>query len=295
VALSLLQSLSEDSEDVDTNVSALHLFTDKVRNPVSGRIRYILRLTPSTFKNVYLPRGGNVELVKLLSDEDIEKFTSSPLNGISTKDVEIQVMNDNFTFQQMIKPKVSRHDTVVIIDTPVSYQADLEKNRSDVSGARQALTEILNHRFYVMAISSSKAAKIGSKVSKTWNSLDDLMLELDPFIVIAYPNRTELAQIVDQYGELAQDRQAEVDSQQAAQAAAAAPVSSEPSEEDAASLKSRITAEEDADFTKAVNRLAGYLNGKKIPDATTAGPGAKEAVKRLFMQLYPKEALKAGL
>ena len=193
----------EGGQDIDRDVPLLTAFADKIRQAGSGNMRYVLRMNADDLANLYLSKGGGGKFVDGLSDDKVLAVANHP-NRTSDEGVEeIEALQPGYNFKQLITPANNAHDVTVLLNIPQSISDALTSAKADPNAAREALKKMMNHKFYVMSLSNSKARKIQPDVDKVWKNLHDVSIALNPGIVLSYPSHEELKQITDQWGDAA--------------------------------------------------------------------------------------------
>jgi hypothetical protein len=189
--------------DIDRDVPLLTAFADKIRQAGSGNMRYVLRMNADDLANLYLSKGGGGKFVDGLSDDKVLAVANHP-NRTSDEGIEeIEALQPGYNFKQLITPANNAHDVTVLLNVPQSISDALTSAKADPNAAREALKKMMNHKFYVMSLSNSKARKIQPAVDKAWKNLHDVSVALNPGIVLSYPSHEELKQITDQWGDAA--------------------------------------------------------------------------------------------
>lgn len=181
----------EEHPDASDDVSVLHQFVEAVKGAPSGSDRYVLRMTTQDLKQHYLKSGGGKSFVENLSDEVLSKKDAL--------EVRIKLLH-NYDIKKLIGS--GKYDSIVLLDIPKELTSKLATALSgalDINGIRDALTRMMNHRYYVMTLSASRLKKVASKATPVWNDIDELTRVLDPSIAIAYPKMSDLATIKQAY------------------------------------------------------------------------------------------------
>lgn len=195
---------AEKSPDVSKTVPLLSQYADSIRQPGNGNIRYVLRMSVTDLGSLYLVSGGGAKFVSELSDEQVLGVANSPFRGEDAGTEEIEALKPGYTFKDLITPVNPVHDASVLLNIPQSLSDELTTAKMDANAARAALTKMMNHRFYVMAISNSKGGKIQKSVDKAWKDLHELSIALNPDLVVSYPDREKLARIHEEWADAAQ-------------------------------------------------------------------------------------------
>lgn len=202
-----------DSPEVDTEFSILSKFASKLRDTPKGETRVVLRMSQEDLGKHYLKKGGGADYIKTLPDEVVKAIALHPQHPEKvTKNqlvsAEIEALPRGYSFSRLIKSDTPGHDVTVLLNVPDFILSELISagKSSDVNAARAALTKMMNHKYYVMTLSNSKAKKIAGKMDSAFGDLEDTMHTFSPTIVKAYPNLREFKQIKDEWAALSRDR-----------------------------------------------------------------------------------------
>lgn len=187
----------DESDEISTNIPLMHQFVDSIKDAPSGKNRYILRMTTSDLKLHYLKSGvGGKSFIESLDPKILANF------GMLQSRVEL--MFPNYDVKKLIS-KNPKYDAIVLLDVPTSFTSDLKtawSGAEDINAVKDTLMKMMNHRYYVMTLSSSRLSKIISKIEPKWHDSDALVKVFDPSVVLSYPNTSEFASIANEYAEI---------------------------------------------------------------------------------------------
>jgi len=209
--------LTEDEErsKADTTTesdSMLERIAGEATRVTTGETRFVLHLNKNDLQSNYLVSGGGKKLIEKMSDDEVKDFLNShyasgasAADRKSTRIEEIGKVVEKFSKMLQTGPVnkyLDKPDATVIIDVPDSLAAQLKAATPDVTKAREILSKMMNHNYYVMTINNGKAkGEIANKID-TEKDVEELKKVFDPSIVMNYPIKQILTAAKNEWDEL---------------------------------------------------------------------------------------------
>lgn len=200
----------EDLDDASYDGALQTIASEMIQIP-TGRVRVVVYLTHMELKKSFLVSGGSgAKIIEEMSDEDILKMTA--LNGSGTA---MAINGQTVKIDSLVAPPSMNYDRAVLLNVPTGIVKYATDSVLDIDKAKPALTELLNHKFYVMTLNIPKVAKSGLRSKfPSGGTADDLAEVMDIAIIENYPKLAMIAKARVEWRDLQkkpeQDREAEV-------------------------------------------------------------------------------------
>lgn len=188
----------------DAGGHLLHI-ASQILTPAAGAVRAVLYLPYRQLVDLYLKPGGGREVASaaVFDDAELGALVADPTAAHSR----LVQMPDNFTFQQLLTSSDAKFksEVGVLIDIPKNLLAELKNSGTDTSAAREILSKIMSHKFYVMTLNVARARQLPASVAAA-SDVQTFVKRFDPNVIENYPHRTVRAAAIDEWDDAQEAR-----------------------------------------------------------------------------------------